>query len=1666
MQGASGKKPAGKDTPAKTLAKTGTKASAKPGAKTGATAGRGKSKEISLAAALKIAHKTLGKDRGRSFETFLTQYYDHVPPQDLRSQSPENLFGAAHCHWKLAEKRQQGTPAIRVYIPSEKKDSWRSEHAIVEIVTDDMPFLVDSITDEFNRQGMAIHLVIHPILKVQRGPDGRLKSVIGPADPEAGVVTESWMQFQVDAQDNARLKEIKDRLAQVLADVRAAVEDWRPMRTRMAELIDELRTPPKGLQPEEVEEGREFCRWMHDNNFTFLGFREYRISGNGDAAKVSVARAGGLGLLREAKAPVFEPPEGIAGMPAQVRRFLSSPELMLITKTNDRTTVHRAVHMDAIGFKKFDAKGAVTGVRVFVGLFTSAAYNKSPRDIPLLRRKLHRTIERAGFPPTSHDGKALLNILENHPRDELFQISEDELFETSEGILHLQERQRVAFFVRVDAFERFISCLIFIPRDRYTMALRLRMQAILCDAFNGRVATFSTALGDAPLARLHMIVATETQIPDFDSEALEAELAEASRTWGDRLLQRLVKERGEQSGLALHRRYADAFGPGYQAQYDAADAMADMQVLEAVEGGEDIGLKLYRAPGSASHQVRFKIYHADMPVPLSNVLPLFEHMGFHVTNEHPHEIRFAPLTEGGEARSIFIQDFGLEAKNCLDVDVGGIRDKFEDAFRRIWSGQIESDGFNTLVACGGLSWREVVMLRAYCKCLKQMGIPYSQAYIEQTLITHLDFANTLVQLFNVRFDPAAGSKKLKQADREKKAAALRSAFISGLELVTSADEDRILSRFLNVMDATLRTSFFQKGAGGEPKPHVSFKLSSQDIDELPLPRPYREIFVYSPRIEGVHLRFGPVARGGLRWSDRLEDFRTEVLGLVKAQQVKNAVIVPVGSKGGFVVKQPPSEGGRDAFMAEGIDCYKTFISGLLDITDNLKGNKVVPPKDVVRWDDDDPYLVVAADKGTATFSDIANGVSIDYGHWLGDAFASGGSQGYDHKGMGITARGGWESVKRHFREMGVDTQTQDFTVVGVGDMSGDVFGNGMLLSQHIRLVAAFNHMHIFIDPDPDAAKGFKERKRLFETPRTTWADYDRKALSKGAQIFERSAKSVTLTPEIKRRFGIKADKMAPNDLLKAVLLAEVDLLWFGGIGTYIKAADEAHSDVGDRANDAIRVNGKELRCKVIGEGANLGATQKGRIEYALAGGRLNTDSIDNSAGVDCSDHEVNIKILVDAAVEQGRMSAKRRNALLAEMTDEVADLVLRHNYLQTQAITLIQSKGVQALENQSRLMRFLEREGRLDRAVEFLPDEEVLAERSTAKLGLTRSEISVLMSYAKIWLYDELLESGVPDDLYLDEELVNYFPTPLRKKFAKDLGVHRLKREIIATRITNSMVNHVGDTFVTEFMEKTGRTAPEIARAYTISRDVLGLRALWAEIEALDNKVPANAQTAMLTEIEHLLDWVTLWFLRKGNSGLDIGDHVKRFAPGMAALTADLSQVVPAHYIDDMKHRAQPYLKDGVPKDLAYRVAHLVNLYSGCDIVGLATRRKMDVSQVAKVYFAIGTRFRLGRLRAAASHLESDSHWQKLAVDALVEEIYGHQLALASRALDHAKPAKAKTNGAGDPAKAIETWMAKNREPVQQTEVLLNELWATEVNDLSMIAVASRQLRALADAQS
>ena len=1163
-------------------------------------------------------------------ERFVRAYYAHVAPDDLSDRSDLDLYGAALAHWNLARVRQPGETKVHVYTPNVEEHGWESEHTVVETVVDDMPFLVDSVSMEVTRNGSAIHLVIRPIMRMRRDEDGRLLEV----GAEEGL-PESLIHVEIDRQAGPEeLERLRAGLCRVLGDVRAAVEDWPSMRERIGDVVAELVDAP--VDPDERPEARDLLEWMNDGHFTFLGYREYEILTEDGEDVLRAAPGSGLGILRATD----EQPMSLsfAQLPPEVRRLARAKSLLNLTKANSRATVHRPSYLDYVGVKRFDAAGEVTGERRFLGLYTHTAYSASPWEIPVLRRKAQRVVERSGLLRGSHDHKALVEILETYPRDELFQISEDELFETALGILHLGERRRVRLFVRRDAFGRFLSCLVYLPRERFDTRNRQRVQDILQEAFHGTSVDYSTRVSESVQARLHVVVYTEPgTVPEYDVAEIEARLAAATRAWTDDLRDALSEQLGEDRAGPLFARYSEAFPGAYREDFSARQAVHDIERIERLDPDGDLGMSLYVPLESTLDHLAFKLVRSGKPVLLSDVLPLLENMGVRVSDERPYEVKPA------DGPPVWIYDFGLRHDGAAELHADDVRETFQDAFARTWRGEAENDGFNRLVLSARLTAREITILRAIAKYLRQAGSTFSQTYMEDALFAHPAVARGVVELFRIRLDPA----RLDHADTQ--ARALERELEGTIDEVESLDEDRILRGFLRVVRAVLRTNYFQTDAGGQAKSYLSFKLDPDLVPDLPEPRPMFEVFVYSPRVEAVHLRGGKVARGGIRWSDRREDFRTEVLGLMKAQTVKNAVIVPVGAKGGFVVKRPPAGGDRAALLEEVVECYRTFMRGLLDVTDTIVGGKVVPPPDVVRHDEDDPYLVVAADKGTATFSDIANAISIEYGFWLGDAFASGGSAGYDHKQMGITARGAWESVKRHFRELGTDIETTDFTVVGIGDMSGDVFGNGMLLSRHIRLIGAFDHRHVFLDPNPDAAASFAERERLFALPGSSWDDYDPGLISPGGGVFPRTAKSIPLSPEARAALDVEDESLTPSELIHALLRAPVDLLWNGGIGTYVKAQEERHVEVGDRANDAVRVDGEELRCRVVGEGGNLGLTQRARVAFARRGGRIIMDAIDNSAGVDCSDHEVNIKILLDTIVADGDLTGKQRNAILAEM---------------------------------------------------------------------------------------------------------------------------------------------------------------------------------------------------------------------------------------------------------------------------------------------------------------------------------------------------------------------------------------------------------------------------------
>ena len=1631
---------------------------------------------VSIESILASATGMVAPDRLADAQDFICAFYAQLPAEDLPLRSPETWAAIALSNRQFVDQRMPGAANIRVFNPT-PADRLDPGHSVVQIVNDDMSFLVDSVGMALASHGLASHGLLHPVFKVARDAQGKLLRVGEGTD-------ESLIHIEIDRlADEGEMQALRTAIAASLADVRAAFADWQAMRARMMEVATELETRPMPATAQTRAEAEEFLRWAADNHFTFLGYREYQVTESNGTRVLTAVPGSGLGVMRGSDAA--SKPRPLTGLAASDLPPGATLDPLILTKTNSRSTVHRPGYMDYIGVLSFDANGKAIAEQRFLGLYTSSAYNRRPWEIPLVRQRHEAVMAASGLGENSHSGKALRHILETLPRDELFQSSVEELTRTSMGILGLQERARTRLFLRRDRHGRFYSALAYIPRDRFSAEVRERIEAMLMRELDGERLDTTVQIGESPLAQLHLLIRPRSgKRADVDVAGLEAQLVHIVRNWHDELRDRLVLAHGEEAGIKLANRYSKALPAGYVESVTPELAASDVWQAASLEGDRDLHLSLYHSTDSA---LRFKLFRLGREIALSDALPMLENLGLRINSEHPYELQL-------EDSRVVIQDFAVEPLDG-QVDVASARERFEDAFAAVWRGDAESDGFNRLILAAGLDWRQVAMLRGYSKYLLQTGVTFSQAYMEETLARYPLVARLLVELFDARFEPGREVKadpRTCQAlredltaivpiadrpalatileemgadralDREAQVDACGDALAITLEKVHSLDEDRILRAFESVINATLRTSYFQsKGEGGTRKDYISFKFDPALVPELPKPRPYREIFVYSPFVEGVHLRFGPVARGGLRWSDRREDFRTEVLGLVKAQMVKNTVIVPVGSKGGFFVKRSPVGGDRDAVLAEGIACYKRFINGLLDITDNLVDGKVVHPVDVVRHDGDDPYLVVAADKGTATFSDIANGISAEHSYWLGDAFASGGSVGYDHKGMGITAKGAWESVKRHFRALGRDSQGEDFTCVGIGDMSGDVFGNGMLLSRHIKLLAAFDHRHIFLDPTPDTAVSFAERERMFALPRSSWEDYNASLISAGGGVFPRTAKSIPVSPEIKAALAIEgpAESMAPNELMNAILKAPVDLLWNGGIGTYVKSTGENHVDVGDRANNGLRVNGAELRTKMVGEGGNLGMTQRGRIEAALHGVLLNTDFIDNSAGVDTSDHEVNIKILLGALVKRGEMNMEQRNELLASMTDEVGELVLNDNYRQNQAISLMESMSAARLGSFGHFIRTLEAQGLLDRAIEFLPSDAELTDRKARGQGLTRPELSVLLSYDKIVIFNQLLDSDVPEDPHLSRELVRYFPKALQERYSAEMENHRLRREIIATAVTNSIVNRMGSTFLQRMQEDTGESPAQIAKAYSISREVLDARAFWSGIDDLDLKVTEPAQIAALSALWHLQRNMTRWLLNRPGEHLVIASMVSRYSGPMQALREALPSILPIGDQAALRADLQLWRKQGFPEALALGLACLPYLTYGLDIIEVALERKLPVADVGRVYFELSDALHSKWLMDNVENLPVEGRWHAQARGVLRDELQAQQRALVGLVLATGKPGVPAAN-------LVEQWLDRDDAALKYTLNMFGDMRNLRSMDFATLSVAVRRLAQIAAAGS
>ncbi len=1578
--------------------------------------------------------------RGADPKRFLRAYYANVDAEDIAARDPAELAAAALSHLMFARQRR-GRALVRVFNPTLREYGYSSPHTVIEMINDDMPFLVDSIGLALTRRALTLHFLTHPVFAVTRDKTGVLRSV-----EERGLAAdkrhrlESFQRIEVDRiVDAATLQSLCAEIERSMRDVRVACADWDRMRDAARRTAEDLNSLSARFDSRDVSEAQALLAWMDDRHFTFFGYKEYLLRSRKGHDTLEAVESTGLGILRRGHK---RPPNTSRSLSADIRRQSRSRDLVLVTKANLQSTVHRAGYFDYVGFKHFDAKGRLIGERRFLGLWTSAAYNCAPHEIPLVRHKVAQVVLNFALAPDSHDGKALHHILESFPRDELFQATVPELNRIVTGIFGLQERPRVRLLLRRDPFRRFYSCLVFVPREKYNTQVRQRIERVIGEAFSAISMESQVQIAESNLARIHIVARTlPRESVRSDTDELERRVALAVRSWADDFKTALLGRFDEAYALQLFAVYAQAFPAAYTEDFAGEAAAHDVAFLEAAEKEpQRLHLDIYRADPRHKDRFFLKIFRDPDAIPISDLLPMLENMGLKVIAERPYGLEFS----GG--RRAWIQDLELVIQGKAASKFEVLEGEIKSTFTAVWTGRMDNDSFNRLTLAAGVPWRIVTVLRAYCRYLLQTGLPFSLGYIAQVLANNPAIARHLADLFVTRFDPDIAG-----AARRGALARLDQHVRSRLEAVTRSDEDRILRALWTAVSVTVRTNAYQCTASGPIKDYLSFKIESQKFNELPLPRPMFEVFVFSTRMEGVHLRMGLVARGGIRWSDRREDFRTEILGLMKAQQVKNTVIVPVGAKGGFVVRRTMGDD-RDAQQAEVIECYRTLIRGLLDLTDNIVDEKIVAPVRVVRHDGDDPYLVVAADKGTATFSDIANAISEEYGYWLGDAFASGGSAGYDHKKMAITARGAWECVKRHFREISVDIQSRDFTVAGIGDMSGDVFGNGMLQSPHIRLIAAFNHQHIFIDPHPDAARSYRERERLFRLPRSTWDDYSRAAISKGGGIHARTAKSLHLSREAHALLELPAD-VTPNEVIKAILKSRVDLLWNGGIGTYVKASSESHGEVGDRSNDAVRIDATMLRCKVIGEGGNLGLSQLGRIEYARRGGRLNTDFIDNSAGVNTSDLEVNLKILLNGAVRAGEIACAARDRLLSQMTDEVAALVLRNNYLQGQAISAGDFQSKERLSESAYVIRALERSGDLNRSLEFLPSTEEIADRRKAGEGLTRPELAIVLSYGKIWLYKALIHSNVPEDPYLSAELNRYFPEPVRLRFAARLKRHRLRREIIATSVTNSLINRMGPVFPVRAQEDTGADPAAISRAYTIAREVFAVRGIWAQIEGLDNRIAAAVQYTAMAHITRLLGHMSYWLLEHQRANLDIERGVRRYSAPVAELWREIESVVSADDRNRLRLKRSQLIEQRVPEGLAARIASVETLTCALDVVETAMQARVKIVYAAKAYFDIGERIGLTWIKEQIESLPIDGHWQAVARGTLRDNLYTLQREITGAVL--------KCKGR-DPGARVDRWSAGHAGAVDSLKRIVADLRTGSSPDFAALSVALQAVRRLA----
>ncbi|MER9757653.1 NAD-glutamate dehydrogenase [Mesorhizobium sp. M0166] len=1594
---------------------------------------------VKSASRLKKAGLTRGEAAGGEKPGRLADYLlARAPAEDVTAYDVIDLERAAELAGRAVARHKKDDCVVAIDVDSGVVRQGRPM-TVITVVNDNMPFLFDSVLGEITESAGEPLLVTHPVIVVRHGKNG-VEEILGDGGYAKGDHSHdrlSVIHVHIGRLSAEQAEGLAARLTKLLGQVRAAVTDWKPMLARLDRAISEFRYSPVPLDKAHVTEAIAFLEWLRDDNFTFLGMREFNYTGGETSGMLERAEKPGLGILSDPDVLVLRRGTEAVSTTPEIRAFLHGPEPLIVTKANAKSSVHRRIYLDYIGVKTYTGKGVLSGELRIVGLFTSTAYTRSVMKIPYLRSKAETVIAKSGFNPSDHSGKALINVLESYPRDELFQVPVPILRKHAEAILGLIERPRVRALVRVDQFDRFVSVLVFVPRDRYDSVVREKIGTYLKTVFEGRLSAYYPAFPEGGLARVHFIIGRSGgKTPKVEQATIEAAIRDIVRTWDD-ALRETATETGADARLTA---IASRFSESYRDSFPPAVALADARRIARLDASNPIAIDYYRHAEQKPHQAALKIYHHGSPVALSRRVPVLENIGFRVISERTFEVGDiqSGMINGDQPGMVFIHDMELENSYGRPIDLGNGGALFEDAFLSVWRGDVDNDGYNGLAQTAGLWSGEITVLRAYGRYLQQAGIPQSQDFIAAALNRYPEIARGLHALFVARLGPAAETEGVVQAKH------LKAKITDALEDVPNIDDDTIIRRYLKLIEASLRTNHFVADTK-EKGQSLAIKLDSQSVDGLPAPRPWREIFVYGSEVEGVHLRFGPVARGGLRWSDRAQDYRTEVLGLVKAQQVKNAVIVPVGAKGGFYPKKLPMSAGRDAIFEAGTAAYKNYVSSLLSITDNIGLDGVIPPAGVVRRDQDDPYFVVAADKGTATFSDIANAISERHGFWLDDAFASGGSAGYDHKKMGITAKGAWEAVKRHFREMNRDIQTTPFTVVGVGDMSGDVFGNGMLLSEQTRLIAAFDHRDIFIDPDPDMAASMAERRRMFALARSSWQDYDKTKLSEGGIIVSRSQKSITLPAAAAAAIGLGKTTATPVEIMSAILKAPADLLWFGGIGTYVRASGETNQDVGDRANDAIRITALELRAKVIGEGANLGVTQRARIEFGLNGGRCNSDAIDNSGGVNCSDVEVNIKIALASAMRKGSLTRTARNKLLAEMTDEVSALVLSNNYQQTLALSLARKRGLADIAHQSRFMEALEARGLLDRAVEALPSPAALAEREARGEPLTRAELGVLLAYAKIVLFSDIVASDVPNDPHFDRDLMGYFPDRMAKKYAAEIHGHRLRREIIARVVANDLVNRGGPSFVNRLQETTGRSAADVVRTFAVVRDGFALPALYRQIDALDNQIDGQIQLDLYQAVSRLIYVTSGWYLKNDAGTAPLGQRIAELQDARKALEPKLVSLLPAFSRERIEERRHGLSKGGAPESLAEQLALTDVAELIPDIALTARTANAGIVAAAKAFFAVSDVFRIPRVEDAARSITPSDYYDQLALSRATDTIGAARRGIAVAALtSHAE--------AADPVTA---WLEAGGERVGRIRERLQAL--TEGGDItvSRLSVAS-----------